>query len=58
MLLRLIAGAALLTFGYYLGKQVGRMEHIREELRQIRESRAKETESSRKSNGANGAPGV
>ena len=32
MLLRLIAGAGLVAFGYYVGKQVGRMEPIREEL--------------------------
>lgn len=32
MILRLIAGVALATFGYWVGKQVGRNEHIREEL--------------------------
>jgi hypothetical protein len=32
MILRLIAGVALATFGYYVGKQVGRDEHIRDEL--------------------------
>lgn len=32
MILRLITGVALATFGYWVGKQVGRNEHIREEL--------------------------
>lgn len=32
MIMRLIAGVALATFGYWVGKQVGRNEHIREEL--------------------------
>ena len=32
MIVRLIAGVALATFGYWVGKQVGRNEHIREEL--------------------------
>lgn len=35
-LLRLLAGAGLLAFGYYLGRQVGRMEPIREELARAR----------------------
>jgi hypothetical protein len=32
MIFRLIAGVALATFGYWVGKQVGRNEHIRDEL--------------------------
>ena len=32
MIVRLITGIALATFGYWVGKQVGRNEHIREEL--------------------------
>ncbi len=32
MIMRLIAGVALATFGYWIGKQVGRSEHIRDEL--------------------------
>ena len=41
MLSRLIASLGLLALGYYVGKQVGRMEPIREELEQAR--RSKET---------------
>jgi hypothetical protein len=43
MLLRLITGVGLLALGYYVGKQVGRTESIREELSRARESSA-ETE--------------
>ncbi|MGD8235897.1 MAG: hypothetical protein PVJ65_07095 [Chromatiales bacterium] len=32
MIFRLIAGVALATFGYWVGKQVGRSEHVRDEL--------------------------
>ena len=39
MLFRLIAGAGLFAFGYYLGKQIGRMEPIRDELEQARRER-------------------
>lgn len=39
MLLRLIAGAGLLALGYYVGKQVGRMEPIREDLERSRNER-------------------
>ena len=37
MLIRLIAGVGLFAFGYYLGKQVGRMEPIRDELARERD---------------------
>jgi len=37
MLLRLLAGAGLFAFGYYLGKQVGMTEPLREELARARE---------------------
>lgn len=36
MLLRLIAGVGLFAFGYYLGREVGRMQPIREELARAR----------------------
>jgi len=36
MLLRLLTGAGLLALGYYVGKQVGRTEPIREELARAR----------------------
>lgn len=39
MLLRLITGAGLLALGYYVGKQVGRMEPIREDLERLRDQR-------------------
>lgn len=38
MLLRLLAGAGLLALGYYVGKQVGQMEPIREDLKRLRDS--------------------
>jgi len=37
MLLRLITGVGLFAFGYYIGKQVGLAEPIREELARARE---------------------
>lgn len=43
MLLRLITGIALATFGYYVGKQVGRNEHIREELEESDDGSAQQT---------------
>jgi hypothetical protein len=48
MLLRLIAGIGLVAFGYYIGRQVGRMEPIREELQRAREAQAEDTDSDRK----------
>lgn len=40
MLLRVIAGAGLLALAYYVGKQVGRMEPIREDLERRRDAAA------------------
>lgn len=37
MLLRLVTGVALFALGYYLGKEVGRMEPVREELERARD---------------------
>ena len=39
MLLRLIATAGLVAIGYYVGRQVGRMEPVREELARARDAR-------------------
>ena len=39
MILRLIAGVGLVALGYYVGKQVGRMEPVREELAKARNFR-------------------
>jgi hypothetical protein len=38
MLLRLLTGAGLLALGYYVGKQVGQMAPIREDLKRLRDS--------------------
>jgi len=38
MMLRLIVGAGLFAFGYYIGKQVGLTEPIREEFARAREN--------------------
>ncbi|MEA3292094.1 MAG: hypothetical protein U9Q71_07325 [Pseudomonadota bacterium] len=38
MLLRLIMGTGLIAFGYYMGREVGRTEPIREELKRVREN--------------------
>ena len=43
MIFRLIAGVALATFGYYVGKQVGRNEHIREKLENEDDGSAQQT---------------
>lgn len=46
MLFRLIATACVFGVGYYLGKEIGRTESIREELertRRLREEETKET---------------
>ncbi len=37
MMFRLIIGAGLFAFGYYIGKQVGLTEPIRKEFAQARE---------------------
>lgn len=33
-----VGGLSLFAFGYYIGKQIGRTEHIRHALSQARES--------------------
>ena len=38
MLLRLIASVGLVAIGYYVGRQVGRMEPVREELARVRDA--------------------
>lgn len=43
MIFRLIAGVALAAFGYYVGKQVGRNEHIREKLENEDDGSAQQT---------------
>lgn len=40
MWLRLITGAGLLALGYYVGKQVGQMQPVRDELKRAREDAA------------------
>jgi len=40
MFLRLIAGAGLFALGYYVGREVGRMDPIIEELKRAREAKA------------------
>jgi hypothetical protein len=37
MLARLLTGFGLFMFGYYVGREIGRTQHIREELQQARE---------------------
>lgn len=32
-------GLGLFSFGYYIGNQLGRTEHIREHLRRVREAK-------------------
>ena len=44
MLLKLVTNVALLGLGYYIGREVGRMETIREELARAREAKASETD--------------
>lgn len=39
MLMRVITAIGLFAFGYYIGKQVGRMEPVNEELSQTRHAR-------------------
>lgn len=38
MFYKLIVNAAFMAFGYYIGKEIGRSEHIRKELEEARES--------------------
>ncbi len=36
MVLRILVGAGLLALGYYVGREIGRTESVREELRKAR----------------------
>jgi hypothetical protein len=40
MITRLIINLGLFALGYYLGREVGRTESVRERMRQVRESGA------------------
>lgn len=40
MIVRLFLGAGLFALGYFVGKEVGRAESVREELRRAREEAA------------------
>jgi len=40
MFFRLVAGAGLFALGYYVGREVGRMDPIIEELKRARDARA------------------
>jgi len=44
MIGRLLTGASLLFLGYYIGREVGRTEPIRRELREARDADNKEPE--------------
>ncbi|MFQ5756042.1 MAG: hypothetical protein ACE5H7_08085 [Acidiferrobacterales bacterium] len=37
MIFRILVGAGLLALGYYLGREIGRTEPVRKELRNARE---------------------
>ena len=37
MILRILAGAGLLLLGYYVGREIGRAEPIRKELKDARD---------------------
>ena len=49
MIARVFIGIGLLLLGYCVGKEVGRMEPIREELRKAREKKEEETSTQQKS---------
>ncbi len=36
MIFRILVGAGLLALGYYVGREIGRTESVREELRKAR----------------------
>jgi hypothetical protein len=38
-IVRLLLGAGLFSLGYYVGREVGRLESLREELSRLRETR-------------------
>ena len=35
---RLLLGAGLFALGYYVGREIGRIESVREEMRRLREA--------------------
>lgn len=35
MILRILAGVGLVALGYYVGREIGRTESVREELRKV-----------------------
>ena len=37
--IRLLIGAGLFALGYYVGREIGRLESIRDEMRRLREER-------------------
>ncbi len=37
--IRLLMGAGLFALGYYVGREIGRLESIRDEMRRLREAR-------------------
>ncbi len=37
--IRLLVGAGLFALGYYVGREIGRLESIRDEMRRLREER-------------------
>ena len=37
-LIRLLMGVGLFALGYYVGREIGRLESIREEMRRLREA--------------------
>ncbi|MFQ6021803.1 MAG: hypothetical protein ACE5NW_03700 [Acidiferrobacterales bacterium] len=42
MIFRVLIGAGLLALGYYVGREIGRSEPIREELRKARDEEKRE----------------
>ena len=39
-IIRLLMGAGLFGLGYYVGREVGRLESLRDEMRRLREAEA------------------
>ena len=42
LLIRFLAAAGLLALGFYVGREVGRLEPVREELKRVRERPAED----------------
>jgi hypothetical protein len=40
MVFRILAGVGLFALGYYVGREIGKTEHIRRQLQQAREASA------------------